>query len=417
MKSAVVAVLLGISLLWASDRPKRPDILIITNANVVDVRYGTVLPNATIVIKNGEIDAIAKFAVLDTGPNVHVVNAGGGYVIPGLWDMDAHFSQATAPGWDNHSLFSDYLANGVIGLREPGNGDDRIQLVSGIKERGPHDPLGEILPYLHSALPAHGLAEQRTIEGVDEVMLACSSKEDELRHKPAPAPQPEWEAPPEPVGRQIRASYDPQKAESLFLSVSNHGTWMVPTLVSLEAPFAQFSGDDWESVTDPFTIKWSQSQIAELVEEKSKFERARLLVHDMRSSGVQFLAGTGGPRKELPPGRSLHRELKLLVSSGFSPLDAIRTATINAALYIAKLNKYGVVETGHVADLVLTDGNPAEDINNLEKITGVVMNGNYFSRADLDRFSGPGRDSAQHTKTAAVPVAKPAQQSGARHQD
>ena len=409
MKSAVVAVLLGSSLLRAGERPKRPDVLIITNANVIDVRYGAVLPNSTIVIKNGEIEAIAKFAVLDTGPNVHVVNAGGEYVIPGLWDMDARFSQTTAPGWDNQSLFGDYLANGVIGLREPGKGDDRIQLVSGIKERGPHDSLGEILPYLHTALPAQGLAEQRTIEGVDEVMLACSSKEDELRHKPAPSPQPEWEAPPEPVGREIRASYDPQKAEALFLSVSTHGTWMVPELVSLEAPFARLSGDDWESVTDPFTIKWSQSQIAELIEQKSKFERARLLVHDMRRSGVQFLAGTGGPRKELPPGRSLHRELELLVTSGFSPLDAIRTATINAALYIAKLNKYGVVEAGHVADLVLTDGNPAEDIDNLKKITGVVMNGNYFSRAELDRFSSPGHRSAQQTKTAAMPTSKAAQ--------
>src|SRR5262249_2998102 len=141
---------------------------------------------------------------------------------------------------------------------------------------------------------------------------------------------------PPPIGREIRASYDQQKAEDLFQRISNHETWMVPGLVSLEAPFAQLSGDDWDALTDPFSIKWSRDQITEILDEKAKFERARLLVHDMRQSGVQFLAGTGGPRSNVPPGRSLHRELELLVRSGFSPIDALRSATFNAALYIAK---------------------------------------------------------------------------------
>src|SRR5215470_4021974 len=182
MKSALVAVLLGSSLLWGAQRPKSPHVLIITNANVVDVRYGAIIPKATIVIKDGVIEAVAKVVAIDSGPNVRVVNAGGGYVIPGLWDMNAHLS---APASDHQSLYSSYLSSGVVGLREPGKGDDRIQLVDGLPLKGPHDSLGEILPYLHSAFPAPTLPEQRTIEGVDDVMLACSSKEDELRNKRA----------------------------------------------------------------------------------------------------------------------------------------------------------------------------------------------------------------------------------------
>src|SRR5215813_12233541 len=238
MKSALVAVLLGSSLLWAARRPKPPHVLIITNANVVDVRHGAIIPNATIVIKDGVIEAVAKIAAIDTGPNVRVVNAGGQYVIPGLWDMNAHFSE---PPSDHQSLYSSYLSSGVVGLREPGKGDDRIQLVDGLPLRGPHDSLGEILPYLHTAFPATTLPEQRTIEGVDEVMLACSSKEEELRRKrPAPPQEQDPMDPPEvPLGKEVRATYDPQKAEDLFLRISNHATWMVPGLVSLEAPFAQ----------------------------------------------------------------------------------------------------------------------------------------------------------------------------------
>jgi hypothetical protein len=410
MKSALVAVLLASSFLWAAQRPKAPNVLVITNANVIDVRYGAILPNSTIIIKEGVIEAIAKIATIDTGPNVRIVNAGGGYVIPGLWDMNAHLSDSTP---DPQSLYASYLTSGVIGLREPGKGDDRIQLVSGLSLKAPHDSLGEILPYLHSAFPAPTLPEQRTIEGVDDVLLACSSKEDELRKKRA-APEPQVERDPMdpptvPVAKEIRATYDSQKAEDLFVRISNHATWMIPALVSLEAPFARLSTDDWESLRDPFSIKYSRDQLGTLMEEKAEFERARLLVHDMRQSGVNFLAGTNGPRENVPPGRSLHRELQLLVRSGLSPLDALRSATFNAALYIAKLNKYGVVEAGHVADLVLLDGNPGEDITQLDKITGVVMEGKYFSRADLDTLAGPGPKSSQGTRTASVPVPQPAQ--------
>jgi Amidohydrolase family len=405
MKSALVAVLLTSSLLWAAQRPKPASVIIITNANIVDVRYGAVMPNATIIIKNGVIEAVAKIATIDTGHNVRVVNAGGQYVIPGLWDMNAHFSAASS---DRQSVYSSYLSNGVIGLREPGKGDDRIQLVSGIALKGPHDSLGEILPYLHTAFPAPTLPEQRTIEGVDEVLLACSSKEDELRKKRAtPGPQEErdpMDPPAVPIAKEIRATYDPQKAQDLFVRISTHQTWMVPALVSLEAPLSKFSNDDWESLSDPFSIKYSRDEIGALMEEKAEFERARLLVHDMRESGVQFLAGTNGPRENVHPGRSLHRELELLVKSGLSPLDAIRSATFNAALYIAKLNKYGVIEPGHAADLVLLDGNPGEDITQLEKITGVVIDGKYFSRADLDALTGPNPKPPRGPKTASVPV-------------
>jgi Amidohydrolase family len=407
MKSAVVAVLLGSSLLWARQRPKSSDVLVITNVNVVDTRYGGIAPNSTVIIKDGIIKAVTKVAAIDTGANVRVVNAGGQYLIPGLWDMHAHFSAASASDWDSQSLYAQYLASGVIGLREPGKGDDRIQLVNGLREQATDDPLGEILPYLHTAFPANSLTEQRTIEGVGDVLLACSSKEDELRRKQAAPPEQDADAPVSPPGREIRATYDPQKAEDLFLRISNHATWMVPGLVSLEAPIATLSDDDWDSLTDPFSIKWSRAQATEILENKAAFERARLLIHDMRRTGVQFLAGTNGPRENVPPGHSLHRELELLVKSGFTPLDAVRSATFNAALYIAKLNKYGVVEAGHVADLVLLEGNPLQDITNVEKVSGVIMEGKYFSRTALDSLlSSIKRNPPQPLKSAAVPAPK-----------
>ncbi len=94
-------------------------------------------------------------------------------------------------------------------------------------------------------------------------------------------------------------------------------------------------------------------------------------------------SGTGRGRL---PGFSLHAALELLVKAGATPLHALQTVTFNAALYMAKLDKFGVVERGHIADLVLLDQNPLEDIRNTEKIAGVVLRGTYFSRLDLDGF-------------------------------
>ena len=76
----------------------------------------------------------------------------------------------------------------------------------------------------------------------------------------------------------------------------------------------------------------------------------------------------------------------MLVKTGFTPLQALQAATFNPALFMVKLDKYGVVEKGHVADLVLLEANPLEDISNTRKIDSVVIRGNYYSREDLDRM-------------------------------
>ena len=84
------------------------------------------------------------------------------------------------------------------------------------------------------------------------------------------------------------------------------------------------------------------------------------------------------------PGAWLHLELQALVKGGLAPLQALQAVTYNAALYMAKLDKYGVVERGHIADMVLLEKNPLDDIRNTERIAAVVLRGTYFSRANLD---------------------------------
>ena len=107
------------------------------------------------------------------------------------------------------------------------------------------------------------------------------------------------------------------------------------------------------------------------------------VVGRMHRAGVRILAGTDAPWLVVP-GFSLHDELFLLVKAGLTPADALRAATFDTVEFLGLQNSLGTIETGKLADLVLLDANPLEDIRNTQKIDGVVMQGRYFDRHALD---------------------------------
>jgi imidazolonepropionase-like amidohydrolase len=81
------------------------------------------------------------------------------------------------------------------------------------------------------------------------------------------------------------------------------------------------------------------------------------------------------------PGYSLHDELQLLVKYvGLTPLEAIISATRYPAEFFGMQNRLGTIEKGKIADLVLLDANPLDDIGNTKRIIAVVLNGRYLSK-------------------------------------
>jgi len=111
------------------------------------------------------------------------------------------------------------------------------------------------------------------------------------------------------------------------------------------------------------------------------------VVGAMHGAGVQFLAGTDTPPGVYVfPGFSLHEELQRFVAAGFTPMEALQTATLNPAKFLGMEDRLGTIEKGKLADLVLLDANPLEDIRNTQKIAGVIVNGRYLARADLDKM-------------------------------
>jgi imidazolonepropionase-like amidohydrolase len=103
----------------------------------------------------------------------------------------------------------------------------------------------------------------------------------------------------------------------------------------------------------------------------------------MRRAGVEFLAGTDSPSLFIMPGTGLHKELELFVRAGFTPLEALQTATLNPARYLGLQERLGTVEEGKIADLVILDADPLESISNTQKIYAVVFHGTLLFPSEL----------------------------------
>jgi imidazolonepropionase-like amidohydrolase len=86
------------------------------------------------------------------------------------------------------------------------------------------------------------------------------------------------------------------------------------------------------------------------------------------------------------PGFSLHDELTLLVQAGLSPMEALQAATLNPARFLGKEKDLGTVEKGKIADLVVLDANPLEEIGNSRKIDAVVLNGKLLPKPELQKM-------------------------------
>ena len=138
-----------------------------------------------------------------------------------------------------------------------------------------------------------------------------------------------------------------------------------------------------------------QEQMNQITAERSKASSPQVYFAIMANKkGVPLLAGT--QFEDIgTPGMSLHDELYWFVEGGLSPAEALRTATINPATFLNKEKDLGTVETGKLADLILLDGNPLEDISNTRKINSVVANGQLLQRKDLDKLLEQARERAK----------------------
>jgi imidazolonepropionase-like amidohydrolase len=164
-------------------------------------------------------------------------------------------------------------------------------------------------------------------------------------------------------------SFNDRKAAALLSLFLGNRTWQVPTLVA--QPLRQAINERKDLSEDD--IRYGKKLL------QKQFD----LVRAMQRTGIKIMAGT-----DLPPERArLYEELALLVEAGLTPMEALQSATRNPATFVGKLDSFGTIERGKIADVILLDANPLEDIRNVQKINAVVFGGKLIPKSSLEAMS------------------------------
>lgn len=428
MKTRIALFLILPALLLAQSKGDRQSkSLVLTHVTVIDVTDGVAKPDMTVVITGDRISEVGEAGKVVAAPGATVVDAAGKFLIPGLWDMHVH--------WYIRDTFTLFIANGVTGIREMFGNSDLLRWREDIAKGsllGPRMIVASPIidgpqPVWPSSIVARneddGRKAVRNVKqwGADFVKVysllprdAYFAIADEAKRQglsfaghvpssvsPAEASDAGQKSIEHLTGMRARAeaialeTYNDRKAAELFARFVKNETWQCPTLTVLRGK-AYFGDENFmrdqrlKFIPPRIKERWSQ-RIANRNEgnfanAKKVFQKELEIVGAMQKAGVPLLAGTDTGNPFCFPGFSIHDELALLVIAGLTPVEALRSATLNPAKFLGLDKTLGTIERGKVADLVLLDANPLEDVRNTQKINAVISNGRLFDRKALNKM-------------------------------
>jgi hypothetical protein len=259
-------------------------------------------------------------------------------------------------------------------------------------------------------------AGQASIEHLTGVLLGCSTREKELRHRQLQPASP-GESPTAALARQrawqrdLLGSISPEKSEALLRKFAVNQTWQVPTFpLLIHTGFLTPETDlrnDPRSKYVPRNVQkvWEQGRKARLegysgedfALRREISKRSLEIVGKMDTAGVRLMTGTDSAAPNVFPGSSVHEDLVYLVDAGLTPMQALQAATSRSAEFLGRNAGQGTIQAGKRADLVLLDANPLDDIHNTQKIRAVILNGKLLTRTDLDALlTGVERFASSH---------------------
>jgi len=394
----------------AAISPAASRVIAITGGTVLDMMAPKPIIDGTVVVVDGRITAAGPSARVRIPEGAVVVDAKGKTVMPGLWDMHAHFEQVE---WGPI-----YLAAGVTTIRDVGNELDFIvavrDAVAAGRGIGPRMLLAGIidgpgpngLGAVRAATPdeARQRVDRYHDAGFAQIKVYSSISLDVLRAITAEAhrlgmtvtghvPQGmnAFAAIDAGLDQINHAQYLTAVADSgpdrLIAALKKHKTVIDPTLALYELlarPLTQ-PIDTFEpgirkvarELETPLGGFGSSPEFA--AQHRRQFEDEVAIVGRLHRAGIPIVAGTD----QSVPGYSLHRELELYVQAGFSPLEALQSATVVPARVMGKESDSGTIQPGKRGDLVVLDGNPLDDIHNTRRIYRVITGGHVFDPAPL----------------------------------
>ncbi|HEU5402947.1 MAG TPA: amidohydrolase family protein [Terriglobales bacterium] len=409
--------------------------LAFTGATLIDGTGKAPVSDATVVSKGGKIVAAGPASKIKVPADATRIDVKGKYIIPGLWDMHAHYEQVE---WGPI-----YLAAGVTTVRDVGN---ELEFIKAVRDKvdsgeglGPHmlnagivdgdGPFALGVTRVNTPEDAARWVKTYHDDGFEQMKIYSSVKPEEVRAICADAHKLGMTVTGHiPIGMTIydgvndgmdqvnhiqyvvRALYpkdfDPRKAspeerkkiadslspdspagKEVIAFMKEHGTVLDDTTALFELIFHPV--DEPISKIEPGVEKVApelRAQFDGMGASPDRAEEIGKLWHlyldtlaALHKAGVTLVAGTD----QAVPGYSVYREIELYVQAGFTPMEALQAATIVPARVMKVDKESGTVEAGKRADFDILDANPLDNIHNIRTVHQVVANGILYQSAPL----------------------------------
>jgi hypothetical protein len=170
------------------------------------------------------------------------------------------------------------------------------------------------------------------------------------------------------------------------------GTWNCPTMAVMETNLGLIeearllSRPELEYVPEAFVKQWLKIRsygnpprgVSEAME-----ENRMTLLKALNEAHARILLGTDSPQLFNVPGFSIRREIRLMADAGLKPYDILRSATERVGEYTGR--PCGTIKPGQCADLIVLDADPLKDVQNINRLAGVVVRGRWLPSSELQR--------------------------------
>jgi Tol biopolymer transport system component/imidazolonepropionase-like amidohydrolase len=389
--------------------------MVVHAGRLIDGRQTAARNEMDVVIEGNRIRSVEPHrAALHTGT---VVDARGLSLMPGL--IEGHGHQLKEHGTQFGRV---HLAYGITTVRSPGavpyeGIEDRESIESGrrigprvfvtgylLDGWRPYYPIATTAPseavvdmeierarrldydLLKTYVRLPDLLQKRAIEGAHRIGIPTSS------HEIYPAALSGADSV-EHTGATSRRGYSPKQSalgrayEDVIQIIAKTRMTITPTM-ALGGYQAATSADP-SILQDPrmkqLQPAWVQAEGSGRATDPQALhrfmERSAKTLLDLLRAGAPVIAGVDAPL--VPYGAALHTELAAYVEAGFTPFQALQTATINTAALLNATDDLGTIEPGKLADLVIVEGNPLTNIRDTAKVRKVIKNGELFTIEEL----------------------------------
>ncbi len=413
--------------------------IIIENVNLVSMDgSGKVLENQKVVVSNGKITHIGEVRIKFANEPLFI-DGRGKFLIPGLAEMHAHVPPVNdlepmkevlklyalngittirgMLGHPKHLELRSKIASGeIMGPRfftsgPSVNGQSVSSPGAGVEMVRQQKKAGYDFLKLHPGLSREkfdSIAASAQREGIPfaghvsyqvGVWRAIEAGYSSIDHLdgfveslvPGIANIPEQEA--GIFGIFIAKQADANRIPQLMKALKEKSIWVVPTQALAERWFSpektseEFRQDPEMKYMNAQTLnQWTNAKNSLMENPKYNADEVRdfirlrqQLIKACQQNGVGLLLGSDAPQVFNVPGFSLHHELRYMVDAGLSPYQALMSGTANVGKYFNRPDM-GVIKVGAVSDLVLLSANPLIEINNTQKIEGVMLGNLWLSK-------------------------------------